>query len=61
MYFELIEIYMILKSIKTLNSNIKRQNKPMGLEKKLNNKKSSSNETTLLLEDSVANMIQYIK
>ena len=47
---------MILRSIKKLNSNIKRQNKLMGLDKKLNNnKKNSSNETTFLLEDSVAN------
>ena len=38
--FKLIEIYMILKSIKKLNSNIKRQNKLMWLDKKLNNKKS---------------------
>ena len=44
--FKLIETYMILKSIKKLNSNIKRQNKLMGLEKKLNNKKNSSNETS---------------
>ena len=59
--FKLIEIYMILKSIKKLNSNIKRQNKLMGLEKKLNNKKNSSNETSFQLEYSVINMIQYIK
>ena len=39
--FKLIEIYMILKSIKKLNSNIKRQNKLMGLDKKLNNKKKT--------------------